>query len=162
MQTESKAPTELAENFFVKDRGERGVIEAAAQTETILLPVTRDGFEALVERCVNRFMPPLPLNDSMRAVLVGWIHHIENTVNTCTIEGLAKVCYKSISNALTWTIDQEIKAKKQKEVEALQAKIKAEVAEAEAKKKLEAAALKRQGKANKYTKKSKQSEAKAN
>lgn len=141
---ESASPA--AENFFVSDRGERGLYIAAAPNDTVLLPVTRDGFEALVEICSNRFSPALPVTDSMRSVVAGYVHHLTNEVNTITIDQLAKVMFKSISNALTWTIDQEVKQKRKAELEALQAKMKADHEEAQKKEKLEAASEKREKK----------------
>lgn len=100
--------------FFATDRGERAYYEAAAPTDVVLLPLTRDGFEAMLEAVCGQFKPTLPIDDSTRKVFSGWVHHIANEVNTATIEGLGKILYKSLSNALTWTIDQEIKQKHQK------------------------------------------------
>lgn len=141
--------SETAENFFVKDRGEREYYRTAAPTDTIRLPVTRDGFECLLDVVASQFSPPLPVNDSMRSVLAGYVHHIKNEENTSTIESLAKVLFKSVSNALTWTIDQEVKRRKQDEVTKFQLEQKA-IADEEARKKaVEAAADKRQKKASK-------------
>lgn len=155
-------PRESAEKFFAQDRGERALYENAAQDETVLLPLSRDGFEALLARAVGLFSPPLPIDDSCRKVLSGYVHHIANETNTTTIELISKVIYKSLTNALTWTIDQEIKAKNQAEFAAHQAKMKAEADEKAKAEALDKAATKRQKKATKYTVKSKSDEAKAN
>lgn len=103
-------------HLFDQDRGERATYKAAKPTDDVLLPITRDGFEAFIEVCVNQFTPPLPIDDSIRKVLSGYVHHMTNEQNTTTIEKMSKVLYKSISNALTWTIDQQIKQKVQKEL----------------------------------------------
>ncbi len=105
--------------FFLTDRGERAYYAAAKASDEVLLPLTRDGFEALLERVCGQFTPALPVDDSTRKVFSGWVHHIENQVNTATIERLGKILYKSVSNALTWTIDQEIKAKQKKAADEL-------------------------------------------
>lgn len=97
--------------FFATDRGERAYYLGAGLTEEVRLPLTRDGFEAMLEAVCGQFTPPLPVDDSTRKVFSGWVHHIENEVNTTTIEKMGKILYKSVSNALTWTIDQEIKKK---------------------------------------------------
>lgn len=103
--------------FFLTERGERAYYAAVKPTDEVLLPLTRDGFEAMLERVCGQFTPPLPMDDSTRKVFSGWVHHIANEVNTTTIERMGKILYKSVSNALTWTIDQEIKAKQRKEVD---------------------------------------------
>lgn len=99
--------------FFLIDRGEREYYKKALPTDVVLLPLTRDGFEAMLEAVCHQFTPPLPIDDSTRKVFSGWVHHIANELNTTTIELIGKILYKSISNALTWTIDQEIKKKGQ-------------------------------------------------
>lgn len=101
------------ENFFLIDRGEKEYYNTANPDDEITLPLTRIGFEALLECLCNSFHPALPLNDSMRKVLCGWIHHIGNEKHTSTIKALSAVLYKSVVNANTWTIDQEIKHKEQ-------------------------------------------------
>lgn len=73
----------------------------------------------------------------MRKVLVGWIHHIGNECNTTTIEALSKVLYKSVVNANTWTIDQEIKRKEQAMIKQMQDA--AAIAKADEKKQAKAA-----------------------
>ncbi len=124
-----KNDLETKTSFFLKDRGERALYLAAKPSDEILTPLTRDGFEALVERCVAQYDPPLPLNDSMRSVLAQYVHHMTNEQVYSSIEKLAAVMYKSVSNALTWTIDQEVKLRRKEEMEAMQAKAQLEVAE---------------------------------
>lgn len=162
--SEEKSTSELPHSFFVMDRGERAYYETSGASDPVRLPVTRDGFEALLGRAATQFDPPIPLTDSLRIVFAGFVHSIDRAVNTTTIEAVSKALFKSISNALTWIIDQELKAKKQAEIAAMQAKMKADAEELERNAKKEAAAEKRQKKANKYTgkMKSKSNEAKAN
>lgn len=166
MAEESEKPklSDTAENFFVKDRGERAYYKAASASDPVRLPLTRDGFEAMLELSASQFDPPLPVNDSMRAVFAGYVHHLTNETNITSIETIGKILYKSVTNALTWTIDQEVKKKRQDEATAFAAKCKADAEEAERKAKVESAADKRQKKANKYgvKTKSKSNEAKAN
>lgn len=135
---------EAPQSFFDKSRGEREMYQNAKHDEPVLLPLTREGFDELVNICINKFTPPLPHDDSVRKVFAGWVHRISNEVNTTTIDDISKILYKSIANALTWTIDQEIKAKQQAAFAAHQAKAKA--ASDEAAKEL--AAEKRQRKAS--------------
>jgi len=102
-------------SFFDKPRGEVDKYKTCGIDDEVLMPVTREGFEAFIERCVNEFVPPLPFDDSIRKVFAGYIHHLENEVNTITVRQISKVLYKSIANAMTWTMDQEVKAKLQRE-----------------------------------------------
>ncbi len=102
------------EEIFNEDRKERDYYIAAEYESEIFLPLTKDGFEALVEeicKCDN-----LPFDDAMRAVIAGYIHHIPNEINTTTLEKLSKVAYKAIANSTSWRIDQEIKIKHREEI----------------------------------------------
>lgn len=137
------------DDFFKKDRGERGIYEAAKPSDEVLLPLTRDGFEAILERATGLFHPPLPVDDSIRKVFAGYVHHMPNEISTITIEKVGSVLFKSISNALTWTLDQEIKQKAQQEIAEKQAKLRAEFEAQEAEKAKDKASEKRQRKAAK-------------
>lgn len=145
-----------AETFFTSDRGEVALYEAVKPDEQVNLPLTRAGFEAFLARAAGHFS--LPIDDSCRKVLCGWIHHVANEQCSTTIETAGKTLYKSLSNALTWTIDQEIKAKQQAEFVAVQAKAKAEAEEVAKQKAVE----KRQKKSNRYSVKQKSDEAETN
>lgn len=112
-------------DFFLIDRGERALYESADLDVEVLLPVTRDGFEALLECASKLFTPPLPVDDSIRKVFAGYVHHMTNETSTTTKAKIGAILYKSIANALTWTMDQEIKAKQQAEIKAVQEKEKA-------------------------------------
>lgn len=103
-----------------EDRGERARYMGAETDDLVLLPITRDGFEAMLHVCTALYN--LPIDDAMRAVLAGYIHHIPNEKNQTTISEIARVLYKSISNSTTWRIDQEIKAKKREHALAAQKK----------------------------------------
>lgn len=107
------------EDIFDQDRKERQKYMQASIDEDIYLPLTKDGFEALLE--ITAKLHDLPVDDNMRMVVAGYVHHIENEVNTITLKQLSKVMYKSVSNSTTWRIDQEIKLKAR---EAAQAKAK--------------------------------------
>ncbi len=97
------------DNIFEQDRNERQMYNDAAIDEEVELPLTKDGFEALLERAAGYYT--LPVDDLMRQVLAGYIHHVPNEQNTAVLEQIAKVLHKSVSNSTTWRIDQEIKQK---------------------------------------------------
>lgn len=151
---------ETAEAFFTSERGEVSLYEKVESDFPVKLPLTRAGFEAFLKRAAD--FGNLPVDDSCRKVICAWIHGIENVECTSTIETASKILHKSLSNALTWTIDQEIKAKQNAELEALRAKARAEAEEAARKVAIEKAADKRQKKSNRVSMKSKPDEAKAN
>jgi len=108
------------EDVFAQERGERETYLLAEAEDQILLPITKDGFEALLSVAADAYN--LPVDDAMRSVLAGYVHHIENEKNTTTISQISKVLYKSMANALTWTIDQEIKEKRREAIKEDQAK----------------------------------------
>lgn len=114
------------DDIFDQDRGERNYYMTAALDEEVLLPLTRDGFEALLE--VVAALSDLPIDDAARSVLAGYVHHIANEQSTSTFKMLNKVLHKSISNATTWRIDQEIKLKRRQEQLEAQAKLATETA----------------------------------
>lgn len=120
-------------DFFKTERNERVHIMTAELDDYIGLPLTVDGFEALIERATDLYS--LPKDDSIRSVLAGYVHHTPNDQHLTTITKIAAVLYKSIANALTWKIDQEIKAKNRAAIETEKAKFAADM---EAKRKLEA------------------------
>lgn len=124
-KVQDQAPKPSPRDFFKSDRGERETYMAAALTDTVLLPLTYDGYEAFIERACKQFTPALPIDDSIRKVFCTYVHHIASEVNTTTIEAMGKVLWKSLTNALTWEIDQEVKAKARVEIMAAQAKAQA-------------------------------------
>jgi hypothetical protein len=145
-------------SIFLTDRGERAYYTKAAETpkDPCILPITRDGYEALMEVAAKQFDPPLPVNDSMRSVVSGFVHHIANDINSTSVMAVAATMYKSVSNALTWTIDQEVKKKRQDEIEKLKLQMKADEDEARRKAALEKAVEKRaQKQGKKYSVKGK-------
>lgn len=96
------------------ERGERSYYLVANWDEEILLPLTRDGFEAMLERTVTGL--DLPVDDAMRSVLAGYVHHIPNNENTTSFPKLSKVLWKAVSNSTTWQIDQEVKLNRQRDL----------------------------------------------
>lgn len=107
------------------DRGEREMYNKAFDsdrvTEPVLVPLTRDGFEALLTVACS-FMN-LPVTNPLRNVLVGFLHHIENGVCETTIEAVGAALHKSMSNQCTWLIDKEIKDAANKELREEQEKL---------------------------------------
>lgn len=119
------------EEFFKTDRN--AVIYGANPTETTLaVPVTRVEFESLLQSAAS--INDLPVDDKLRSTLAGYIHHIPNDQDTLTVASVAKVLMKSVSNDITWTIDQECKKKAQKEAIEEANKIKDNVTSIEPKK----------------------------
>ena len=129
MENGSQTPTETKgpKALFDADRGERATYEAADPNTEVLLPITRDGYEAMIECALKPF--GIPVDDSIRGVFSGYVHHIANEKNKVSIAQIGAVLYKSISNALTYEIDQEIKMKRRIEFQEQQAKAKAEADE---------------------------------
>jgi hypothetical protein len=104
------------DDIFNQDLGERAVYSTIEANHVIELPLTRDGFEGLLERAAKEYN--LPIDDMMRLVLVAHIHHIANNENTTTISNMAKLMHKSVTNSTTWRIGEEIKEKNRKEQKA--------------------------------------------
>lgn len=92
---------------------ESKVLPAGYGTE-VKLPVTRAEFEDLLKQVALKGNL-CDVDDDMRSVLVGYVHHTPNTQSTVMFDELVAVLHKSVSNHLTWTIDQEIKAKRLQE-----------------------------------------------
>lgn len=134
-------------DFFNKERGESELYATCALDLEVMLPVTRSGFEALMARACGLY--ELPIDDSIRSVLSGYVHHLSNDIHKVTVQQIAGVLYKSISNALTWTIDQEVKAKARAEQEALKAKFIEEAKEKQAREAVAKAEEKRSRKGKK-------------
>lgn len=98
--------------YYEKDLGEREYYyESHSLEELIVLPVTNDGFEALLERGAS--IHQLPVDDKLRGVFAGYIHHIGNHICETTLEVVGKVLRKSVANDVSWEIDQAIKKKNQ-------------------------------------------------
>lgn len=115
MTDEGKALPQKREDVFDKDFGEAEYYFAAADDDSVRLPVTRSGFEALLKR-VTEGHDDLPVDDAARQVVSGYVHHLSNETDEVMVSQLRRVLRKSVSNALTWTIDQEIKAKRLQEL----------------------------------------------
>jgi hypothetical protein len=93
-----------------KERGlaERKYYEDCTDlTEQLELPVTKEGFEALVEVACKAF--ELPVDDLSRQFVIEHIHHITAAVNTTSIEDVATILHKRTSNHTTWVIADEIR-----------------------------------------------------
>lgn len=136
----SKA-TEEFKNLMESDRGEREYYEKAEHTQLVRVPITRAGFEALVEfacRAVD-----IPVTDPMRNVAVGFLHHLETTTFETTIKDVSAALYKSLSNHMTYSIDQEIKAAANKELAEEREKQRQAIEDLEKQRKIEAAQEKR-------------------
>jgi hypothetical protein len=92
---------------------------------SVLLPRTKAQFEELLSEVVKR-AGLHEVDDDMRQVLNGWVHHIPNDKCEVTMGELITVINKSVSNVLTWRMDQDIKAKKAQEAKDAADKLKSE------------------------------------
>lgn len=103
------------EEFYSQDRKERMYYSEAQGGDMVSVPLTKDGFEALVERACrnNEFI----IDDGIRSLVAGYIHHIANNEILFLLDDLISVIYKQLSNNMTFQIDQECKARAKKEFE---------------------------------------------
>lgn len=102
------------EEFFKQDR-QKNKYQAQIFSEEVSVPVTIPEFEELLSQAAA--VHELVVDDKLRSILAGYIHHIPNDQCTLTIEKVSKVLLKSVSNDITWIIDQEVKLKAKKELE---------------------------------------------
>lgn len=104
------------EEFYKTNRQER---EYYLETEDVdmFLPVTIDGFEALLEKAAAE--NELPIDNRLRSLAAGFIHHIASDVVMINFPTLCNALYKSYSNSMTYEVDQKAKAE---ETEALNRK----------------------------------------
>jgi hypothetical protein len=93
-----------------------------------MVPTTEEAFEANLAEAAAIY--GLAVTDDLRMVYAGFVHHIDNSKATHTVQELADVLYKSLANKATWAIDQAIKQKRKDEY---LAKLAAEQAERDAK-----------------------------
>lgn len=107
----SKAERDL---FYAQDAlpFEKYYLDCLDQDE-ITLPLTKAGFEILLSEACKRF--ELPVDDGSRSTLAGYIHHIPPDKHTTTIDEIGPILHKAISNAMTWQVDQDAKARGKKE-----------------------------------------------
>lgn len=124
----SKA-TDDFKNFMESDRGERAIYEKAyniivGQTEAepnVFMPLTRTGFEAMVEfacKLIN-----VEVTGPIRNISVGFLHSIDRKLGTTTLTELSHSILSTLSNHMSHTIDQEIKAEANKELAEEQRKL---------------------------------------
>lgn len=97
----------IREEFYKQERGERTYYETCGD-EDVLLPLTNDGFEALLEMAAKEH--DLIIDNRLRSLLAGYIHHIPSEEITVNFVKLANAMYKSFSNSMTYDIDQKAKA----------------------------------------------------
>lgn len=100
--------------FIESDRGERAHYTEVPVDMEIRTPLTRDGFETLVERAC-KFLD-VEVTGPARNVAVGFLHSLPRTVFKTTIQDLAGAIHNALSNHMTYQIDQEIKAEANKEL----------------------------------------------
>lgn len=82
--------------------------------QPIKLPITKDGIEALLFMVTESL--DVPLDDTLREVFCGYVHHIENSENTSSLSEIGKYIWKHYSNSATWMMDQECKEKRREEL----------------------------------------------
>lgn len=99
----------MSKEFFEQQGFEKGSYTYEDIGDLVDLPVTREGFEALLQRALE--VGGLPLNDEARMVFCGLVHHIQRDTATTTIQTLATHLRKHLANALTTMIYNEIDQK---------------------------------------------------
>ena len=82
----------------------------------IKVPITREGFEALVARVTEKLM--LPLNDDMRVMAISFLHSGDRMQDLFDEDALGAYLWKAASNDMTFHIGQEIHKKRQEEAKA--------------------------------------------
>lgn len=113
---------EPMEDLLEQKRGEREYYDAVTPDQELEMPLTRDGFEALLENIVAKrqgFTLPAP-NDGLRVTLTGYLHSLEGD-KSFTLNTAGKLLHRGVSNRASWCIDQEIKAKARAEMSKIQA-----------------------------------------
>ncbi len=105
------------QELFESDLNEAEIYKVAeSYTEEVPVPITRSGFEALLLYATAKF--DIPLDDSARVTLAGFIHHIPRETAVTTIGAVAAALRKQLSNELTTLIYEEIDQKRRAEREA--------------------------------------------
>src|SRR5258706_5604367 len=114
----------IQSEVFGQDRQERIEYMSAESEAEIMLPLTQDGFNALLEATAS--IHELPVDNLSREVLAKYLNHLSNQQETTTIKELSDRLYRAFSHALTWKIDMEVKIENQaqarKEAEEMMAK----------------------------------------
>lgn len=123
METTQSTTNEALISIYEQDRGEKECYLAAKKDDVVGLPLTKTGFEGMLEAAAKIYN--LPIDNQMRQVLAGYVHHLGNDKNETTLQEIARVLYKAISNTTTWRIDQEIKEAHRLMVAAQEAEMKA-------------------------------------
>lgn len=103
------------EEFYSQKRDERAIYSTADAGTVVTVPLTRDGFEALVERAARDHN--LIIDDGIRSLVAGYLHHVPSNETIFKLDDLVRVVYKTLSNNMTFTIDQECKIRAKKEAE---------------------------------------------
>jgi len=98
------------EELYKSDRGERAYYKSTEDDE-LMLPLTEDGFEALLEKAAA--VNDLVIDDQLRSLLAGYIHHIPSEVPTLYFNEVKNVFYKHFANTMTFKLDQEAKKRAQ-------------------------------------------------
>jgi hypothetical protein len=103
----------IKSNVFDQDRDEPFMYKNTTNETEVIIPVTRAGFEALLERA--SLVHGLPVEPLTREVLAKYLNHVSNQEQMVTIQSLGDRLYRSVSHALTWVLDQERKDAQMKE-----------------------------------------------
>lgn len=109
----SKSIEEFKE-LMESDRGEPAIYEKAGADDKVRMPITRDGFEALVARACE--LLEINVTGPIRNVSVSFLHSIPRIEADLTPKRLMDAIWNSLSNHMTFEIDQEIKKDAQEEL----------------------------------------------
>lgn len=105
------------EEIYESDRGERAYYEKTRDPKVSMkLPITRDGIESILEQVTSSM--DIPLDDTIRQVFCGHVHHLPTTENSLSFETVMRVLHKHMANHATYLMDQETKEKRRRDDEA--------------------------------------------
>jgi hypothetical protein len=95
------------EEFYQKEIGEKEYYKTLGDAVEVDLPLTYEGFEALLEVAAKEY--DLPVDDRLRSLLAGYIHHIPSDEITFDYPKMCRALYKSYANSMTYEVDQKAK-----------------------------------------------------
>lgn len=109
------------EEFYSSERGESSDYVESTELSTdpqVSVPLTRSGFETLCVLATDN--ENLILDDGIRSLVAGYLHHVPSNQVEFSLGDLRAVVYKTLSNNMTFQIDQECKARAKAEFDKAQ------------------------------------------
>lgn len=102
--------------IFDTERGEAEYYKKVNINTKVTLPITRTGFDAILDRACAFYK--IPKDDVARQIAIHWVHHFDRDENESTIKSLAKMIHKHLANSLTSLIFSELSEKAKAEKKA--------------------------------------------